>query len=359
MARSTWGSIRAKTKGVWELRYNDGKSRRSKIIRGTKKEAERELANLRIQYEGIGPATTLDQFWHKSYHNELKMTVSIKTLDGYEGYYRRNVCPAFGDTPIQDITAKDIQEWLYTMTYVVAKHSKAVLSAMLTSAITEGLIDNNVALNRFKYPKKSTSKTTNKSIYTKQELDAIAEACQGEVFESGFLWGAFAGGLRSEVLGIKTEEVMEIDGYACAPVKRGIHRAKGATVIEEHGKNQYRETYLIIAPPHAERALELVKQAASAGDIWLTDDGFGNPMDPEAFRRSWDRWFKTHPFIHVPFQNLRPSYATYMRTEGYADDIVVGELRHAGTEMMTTVYDRPDIADLVKRIIGLRRNPQS
>ena len=49
MARSSWGSKRQKAKGVWELRYTvDGKPK-SKRVRGSARDADRELAALRLR----------------------------------------------------------------------------------------------------------------------------------------------------------------------------------------------------------------------------------------------------------------------------------------------------------------------
>ena len=64
MARSTWGSKRQKSRGVWELRYTVGGRPKSSTFRGTAREADRELAALRLRHEGREDTTvTVDAFF--------------------------------------------------------------------------------------------------------------------------------------------------------------------------------------------------------------------------------------------------------------------------------------------------------
>ncbi len=48
--------------------------------------------------------------------------------------------------------------------------------------------------------------------------------------------------------------------------------------------------------------------------------------------------------------NLRPSYATWMRDEGYGIGDVARLMRHSSTQMLHKVYDRPGASNLVERL---------
>lgn len=65
MARSSWGSKHQKSKGVWELRYTVAGKPKSETLRGTAKDTDRPLGELRLRYEGAtaDPRTIVGAFF--------------------------------------------------------------------------------------------------------------------------------------------------------------------------------------------------------------------------------------------------------------------------------------------------------
>lgn len=72
MARSTWGTIVEKKKGpdgIYLLRYTVGGRKKSETVRGTRSDADRRMAELRVKYEGgIGENPVLGVFWDTVFH---------------------------------------------------------------------------------------------------------------------------------------------------------------------------------------------------------------------------------------------------------------------------------------------------
>lgn len=353
-ARSSWGSIRSKARGIWEIRYTVGGSRRSETVRGTKRDAERRKAELWSEFGDRMPSIKLSEFYATKFRPWMESELAPKTVDSYEGQWRNHIEGDFGDMLLEDIKPRLIQEWLLAMTYSVAKHARVVLSSIMARAFALEYIDDNPVHRKFQMPDKATSSKRDSGVYTHDELDAIAAACEGEPWEGCFLFAAFGGGQRSEVCGIRLDEVEEIDGCAVAPVRRGVHYVKGEVLVRDHAKNEHREEFIVMTPPHSERALELVGERLAAGDEWLCDDGFGNPMNPMTLAQGYQRWFSRQPFRYIPFMNLRPSYATWMRDEGYSMDDVARLLRHSTDAMLKRVYDRPRAESLVRGLMGRR-----
>lgn len=58
--------------------------------------------------------------------------------------------------------------------------------------------------------------------------------------------------------------------------------------------------------------------------------------------------------LYIPFKNLRPSYATWMRDEGYSVDDVSRLLRHSTDAMLKRIYDRPRAESLVRGLMNRR-----
>lgn len=350
--RSSWGSIRKRGKGIWQIRYTVGGKPKSETVRGTKRDAEKRKAELWVAYANNETPVLLYHFWENTYEPWMRDSLAQKTCESYASMWRSHILPAFGLKEINEIRSADVQAWLLDMTYSSAKHAKAVLASILSRALVLDLVDDNVAQRKFQMPEKSTSRQIDKSVYSKEELENIASACQGEIWEGAYLFASFGGGQLSEVCGIWLTEIEDIDGYAVAPVNRTVHYSERKVHVKDSAKNEYRETFLIVAPPHASRIFELRDEGIARGDKWLCDDGFGNPLNPAWISEAYKRWFTTQPILYKPFLNLRPSYATWMRDEGHDAEDVASLMRHASTEMLKRVYDRPDAKGLISRICG-------
>lgn len=287
---------------------------------GTAKEADRRLAELRIQYEGASPDMTLDQFWESTYHPFAIETLAKSTVAGYENYYERIIGPQFGETELRKITSRKIQSWLLTLTVGNAKHARAVLSAMLSKAFTDELVDDNPAQRRFRMPTEYKRERKNKEAYTREEFDQILAAMKGEPFEAVALLSGGGGAAREEAMGAKPEEVSfkEVDHegqtalIALVPIVRGVQYIKGKTEVLDYTKNEHRRRDLVILPPYSYRLREIVGEYMAAGYEWFIDDGFGQPMNPDSVAKQFERWFKTQPFIAKPIGDLRHTYNTYV-----------------------------------------------
>lgn len=359
--RSTWGSMREKSHGCWELRYRVGGIQRSETFRGTRKEADRRLAELRLQHDGPDTAImTLAQFWESIYHKEISENLAPSTVAGYENEWSKKIAPAFGDEIIGDIRPRAIQKWLDGMTFGSAKHAKALLSSMLSRAFALELVDDNVAQRRYMMPKaKKEGRQRTSDVYDEFELESIFMACRGEEWEAAFILSAFGGASRSEAMSPKLSEVefFNVDGelFATVPIVRSVQRIKGEVSVTEKTKNEHRKRTLVIPSPYALRLRSLVSEKASAGDVWLTDDGFGNPMCPNNMATYFKRWFIGKPMRYIPFSNLRNSYGTIMHARGVDLSMVAKLMGHSQPTTTYKHYDRPNVEQLVGAVRNASR----
>lgn len=182
MARSTWGGIRNPYGDMWEIRYTDKYGEpKSDYLHGTRSDAERRRAELRIEHEGASPneLCKLDQFWEYTYHPEIVEHLPPKTVEGYEQKYRHDIKPVFGGLLLEEIRPRGIQNWICTMPPSTARHAKAVLSAMLSRAFALEYAEDNPAARRFILPKTKPKRDK----LTFDELKEIAFACPGEPWE--------------------------------------------------------------------------------------------------------------------------------------------------------------------------------
>jgi len=107
--RSSWGTIRERQKGVWQLRYIVDGEEQSETVRGTRKQAEDRLASLRIQYAGFTEAAseiTLGAFW-RDYFLESTKDLAQSTQRGYRDTYACHIAPKFGSRIMSRVRLMD------------------------------------------------------------------------------------------------------------------------------------------------------------------------------------------------------------------------------------------------------------
>lgn len=336
MARSSWGSLRPKSKGVWELRYTVGSHQRSETIRGTKKQAERRLSELRIKYENKLTMPTTTQFWKNWYVSYMDSTLAPQTRSEYRRTWSNDIQPIFGDLLLYEITPRMVQDWLTPMTKSKAKHCKACLSSILSRAFALDFIDDNVAQRRYVMPT-TTGRSRSMDTYTLPEMVEIFNACHGEIWEPAFILAAFGGASREESMSPRLSEIQfDAEGNATVPILRGIQRLDGKIVVTEKLKNKYRERNIVIVPPFSYRLREIVYDYMNRGYIWLMDDGMGNVLCPNnVCQGTYKRWFIGKPYRYVTFGNLRKSFATSMVANGM-DGLAIANI--LGHSQLTTTH---------------------
>lgn len=352
MARSSWGSKRQKRRGVWELRYTVAGKPKTETFRGTAREADRRLLALRLRHEKAAedPSTTLSAFFWGVFVPECEARLdappesgnkplALTTYKGYVRYFRHSIEPTFGDTALEDVRARDVQDWLSGMTFGTARHAKAILKIIMNRAEDLEYIDHHPLGKRYIMPTAKSARQRSSDIYDPDELDAIFRECEGELWEPFYILAAFGGAQRAEAVGVRAPEIEwrenEAGLWAVCPVRRGVHLLDGEVVVQERAKNDYRSEPLIVPPPYAARLGEIAGAVIAEGGAWLADDGFGGPIDPETVTRAYKRWLSASAHRYVPFGNLRNSYSTMLHRLGLEDSLISKLMRHAN---MTTDY---------------------
>lgn len=361
MARSTWGSIRQKGRGVWEIRYplppdpSTGKRcQGSKTVRGTKKAAEQLLAELRAELGGGkdsgGFRITVRLCWTRYYRPYID-DLSPSTIKGYESAYRSHIDPPFGCRVMEEIRPAEIQQWLDGMTYGAAKKSFAVMRAIFNFAFDQELLARNVMDRRFKLPKRTSSaRSVCEEVHDLNTLKSIFADCRGELWEAGFILSAFGGLRRSEACGVQRCDLEFADSYVIVRVKRGVQCIDGV-VRETSVKTDASERVAIIPRPYSDRLRELSESRAD--EQWMLDDGFGNPLNPDTLAKTYQRWFQQRTYPYIPWKNLRNSYATMLHEAGVELGMVARLLGHTTPVTTFKHYDKPSteaLAALVERL---------
>lgn len=348
MARSTFGSVRERSKGVWEIRYYCDGKRRSSSLRGSRKDAERRLAELQVQYSDIPLASaemTVAVFWNAICEQALKERVQVTTYEGYCSNYKNHILPKFGDVPINQVTYKQVQELLSSISFGAARSTKRTLSVIWTEAEKHDVIGENIMRRKYTLPKRHESQAVaiNDKIYTLAELNEIFTRCRGEVWEPAFIMSAFGGMRREEACAFKVGEI-EHDGQAAyCNISRVAVRTNNATVIKDEAKTEASIRTVTIIEPYASRLVEIQNECAAQGFVWLLDDGFGELINPDRVSDMYRRWLRDNGMKYIPWKNLRNSYATALHEQGVDLSMIAKMLGHKTPMVTYKHYDKPKL----------------
>ena len=362
--RSSWGSNEpAARKGYRRLRYwadeGDGKGycRRSMTIKGTKRDGDSKLAELRVMYEeqrSAGPRPTFSSAWERWYLPELETrlqegSLRPQTLRLYRNEWRLRVEPRWGAAALQDVRPDEYQEWLLSLGHNQARLSNILIGNIAQCAAFHGARGIEFKKWAYRIPKQGTEvKERNARVYSLEQLRQIAVKVEGTVLEVPFILSAFGScrvgeacapllsdvgetsvrGMRLAVVRINKQLTMR--GYDLAPVK-----------------NEQSERPVVITEPWGARLLQIRDERRSAGLAYLNDDGLCEPVARATVSSAWRRAFEDGGLLagmpYLPLQKLRNSWETFMRWELHVDkDKIDKMMGHTSGDVRSKHYDRPD-----------------
>jgi integrase len=225
------GHVRKRS--TWEFIVDIGRHpvtgrRRQKSQGGfaTKREAESTLHEFIRYMEGGGDPcperiSLVDYVAHWLEYQRAR-GIRPRTLEGYEGYIRREILPLIGGVELPKLRPGHVRTVLNRMqqrglsTATIAQ-VRWVLGSALRQAVEDGLI----AANPVSAVKRPRVRRAELIWPTPMQLAALLEVSRGTVWEVPVLLATVTGARRSEVLGISWQDVDLRTGTIY--IRRGIH----------------------------------------------------------------------------------------------------------------------------------------
>ena len=210
-------------------------------------------------------------------------------------------------------------------------------------------IHRNVMARRYKLPNKNTSRHMNSEIYDKETLDELLEEMTDEYWLAGFIVSAFGGLRREEAFGLKREDIEFFEGYATLKIRRTVQYINKELVISDEceespdTKTPESKRIAVLVDPYAQRLRNILSEAERENDIWMLDDGFGAPINPDRAASAYKRWFTNHPFVYIPWKNLRASYSTMLEDLGVPIETAAKLLGHSNISTTYAYYTKPKV----------------
>jgi integrase len=345
------GHVRRSGKRSWELKYEIGYDtngkRRSRYtsFKGTKREAEAELARLIVQHASgasVDPSkATLAEFAERWIRDSASLSLGAKALERYRGVIRLMVLPHLGQMPIQKLRATHLAE-LYAklsreggvdkqpLANGSVTYAHAVMRRMLGCAVTWGVIATNVAT--MVDPPSAASDSDEITILTQDQVNALLRHLNGQTLRPivSFLLGT--GCRRGEALALQWKDV-DLD-RGIVRIERSVEQTAAGLRIKspktKSGRRNVRLSPWLIAELRAHRARQNEQRLSV---------GLGRGPDDGPVFACWDG------SIRSP-HGVSQKFAAAMKALGI--DCNLHGLRH--THVSKLIADGLDILTISRRI---------
>ncbi len=211
------------------------------------------------------------------------------TLRDYGSNLNAHLLPAFGDVPLEEITAASIDRWRGSLTGLSARTKNKLLvvmhGVMRRAAHVWGLTGNPVA----GVEKQRQRSTGDLEVFSPEEVMALVRTAASEQDGAIYLTAAFTGLRRGELLALRWRDV----DFAVSLIRVRASYAAGALTSPKSGKVRS-----VPMAPDVAKALASLGQRSE----WVADD---------------DLVFPGVNGTYLDGSALRPRYAAALRRAGY------------------------------------------
>ena len=355
------GTLREKSRGVWELRAFagrdpvTGRSRQvSRTFRGGRREAERKLAELVADVSTGGShgdsAVTFGELLDRWVEQQERLERSPVTLRNLRNEVESILKPVFGRIPLRRLGPAEFDAFYSAKARegkspMTVRKYHAHISAALTQAVKWGWIASNPA-------KRATPPPLRRSNIEPPDVEKVREllVLAGErnpVLASAVALAALTGARRAEICGLRWCDVDMEDARLTISqsVVRGIEI--GEVVVKSTKTGRVRRLSLDpVSLSLLEKRRKESEQVASAVESSITESSFvfspepdgSAPYNPELLTVFIHRLRDKVGLPKLRFHDLRHFAATQLITAGVDVRTVAGRLGHSNASITLNVY---------------------
>jgi len=375
------GSWREVRPNVWQVRVSNGYktdgSRRvvTRTVHGTEDDARREAERIADEL-GRSPAlargVTFGTVWTR-YLERRAPKLAKKTVNGYAWVIKKDWLPRFEGMDVSAISHADIQAALLSMTHDRAIRAKRVLSAVLSWAVSVGMVDENAAQGAYELPRADAS-DHDAQLFDSDPFAAI-EGSRG-VWDARTVMAAFprmhglplepcwlacvGAGLRvEEALALRRLDVRRISIAGRMVTQLAVHHARPDTEEYKATKTSQSVRIVAVAEPFGARLWEIA-DAITDGHALLC------PMSASNQNKRWREYFMDEPtskhcpktgvyrgrlrgLPYQPMSRMRATHATLMQEAGVLDSVNAAVHGHS-EQVAYANYKRPDLTDAAAQV---------
>jgi integrase len=335
-----------------------GKRRQQWVsIKGTKKDAERRLAEMLHQLDTgtfmkPGKATLADflERWLKDY---AYANLAPRTAEGYDTIIRQHLIPRLGSIPLTGLRPEHIQKYYAetlangrcngkgALSSTTLRHHHMTLHKALKCAVKWGLLVRN-PVDAIDAPRATRSQM---NVMTEEDLKRFLETGKSTPYYALFYLALYTGMRRSELLGLRWCDVDLILGQVS--VTRGLHCLRDGSIVFRSPKTAAgRRT--VALPPSAilmlrdHRAQQETLHAMSGttadeeGLVFSHPDG--KPLLPNTVTHAWVKLARGTGLAGIRLHDARHTHASLMLKQGVHPKVVQERLGHSSIAITLDTY---------------------
>ena len=337
-----------------------GKRRRQWVtVKGTKRDAERRLAELLHQLDSgtfVKPSrVTLADYLRRWLADYAKPSVTPRTHERYVSIAERHLIPALGAIPLPQLRPEHLQRH-YTAKLAdglsprTVKYHHVVLNVALQTALKWGLVARNVA-DAVDPPRGGR---TDMQTWNEYEMGTFLEAAKATPYYCLFYLSLYTGARRSELLALRWGDVDFLLGQV--HISRGLHHLQDGTYVFLQPKSA-RSRRTIALPPSAigvlreYHALQVSLGMPMDGDALLFCQVDGSPLRPNTVSRTRTILAERCGVKRIRFHDARHNHASLMLKQGIHPKIVQERLGHSTIAVTLDTYSHiaPGLQDAAAR----------
>ena len=334
--RRSWGSITEAARGKYILRWventPDGRKRKSHTFYGTYKEADAELARIRVRVGDDAPVPTVGQvhrmwWWPAVLAKAEAGKLKPNTVDAYRRAWDNDCAPKWSRVPVDSVRPVEVQAWLSSMPLGAARAALAVLRQCVDYAVQYEVVPSNKFRIAYELPAAGASRIAD--VYDLARARAMLSTVRGSRIEAAYILACFGSCRTGESLAARVDETRfaEVHGVplALVPITRRMEH-QGREPVDGLKNAQSRRT-VVVPGEYAVRLREIAAEREAFGSPWFADFGDGTPMNVSNLNYEWRRVAASD---YIPFANLRNSWRTFAQAEWRIDydvlEVLMGHL---------------------------------
>ncbi|MFC1944888.1 tyrosine-type recombinase/integrase [Chloroflexota bacterium] len=326
-------------------------------IKGTKKDAEKRLAELLHQLDNgtfMKPGkTTLGEYLERWLKEYAWPNLAPRTAEGYESIVRCHLVPALGGILLTKLKPEHLQRYYSeklsggrydgngALTRTTVSHHHTCIHRALKMALQWGLISRNPAdAISAPRPQRSDIQTMNE-----EDLNTFLEAAKRTPYYVLFHLALSTGMRRSELLALRW---CDMDLPLCqAYITRSLHHLRTGEIVFRAPKTAKGRRMVSLSPSDAillqEHKDKQAEIRASLG-ISLKDDDLvfsdleGKPFLPDTISHAWVRLAERTGLKGIRLHDARHTHASLLLKQGVHPKIVQERLGHATISTTLDLY---------------------
>jgi len=326
-------------------------------VKGTKKEAEKRLAELLHQIDTgtfMKPGkTTLTEYLERWLKDYVWPNLAPRTAEGYESIIRRHLMPKLGNIHLTQLKPEHLQRYYSDrlshgrwdgkggLSPRSVRHHHMALHSALQHAVKWGLIQRNSA-DAVSPPKAQKPEI---QTWDEYEIRRFLDATKNSAYYPIFYLALFTGLRRSELLALRWQDMDSL--YYQLYVSRSMHHLKTGEIVFRQPKSAKGNRTVALSPSTLEMLREyrqkqeaeaiLLGKSVTENDLLFCHPD-GSPLLPGTISHAWDKAVRRAGLRVIRLHDARHTHASYMLKQGIHPNVVQERLGHSSIQVTLDTY---------------------